>query len=66
MGNGSNDALLEDSSVFGSDVLLLRTIHGSAASETAVHTDTNFASSLAGQRRRGRAAIKPAGRGHDQ
>ena len=49
-GNASNDALLEDSALFGSDVLLLRTIHGAAASETALHPDTNFASGLAGQK----------------
>ena len=49
-GNAGNDALLEDSPLFGSDVLLLRTIHGAAASQTAVRPDTNFAAAFAGQK----------------
>ncbi|MEO8351496.1 MAG: lamin tail domain-containing protein, partial [Chthoniobacteraceae bacterium] len=49
-GNASNDALLEDSVFVGSDVLMLRTIHGSTATQTAVHPDANFAPSLAGQK----------------
>lgn len=49
-GNASNDALLEDSTLFGSDVLLLRTIHGSAATQTAVRTNANFAPAFAGQK----------------
>ena len=49
-GNAGNDALLEDSTVFGSDVLLLRTIHGSVATQTAVRPDTNFAPVFAGQK----------------
>ena len=49
-GSGSNDALLEDSALFGSDVLLLRTIHGSAASQTAVRADTNYAAGFVGQK----------------
>jgi hypothetical protein len=49
-GNSSNDALLEDSTLFGSDVLLLRTIHGSIATQTAARPDANFAPAFAGQK----------------
>ena len=43
-GNAANDALLEDSTVVGSDVALLRTIHGTLSSQTALRADTNFGS----------------------
>ena len=49
-GNVANDALLEESALFGSDVLLLRTIHGSTATQTAVHAEANFAPVFAGQK----------------
>ena len=49
-GNPGNDALLEESPLFGSDVLLLRTIHGTIATQTAVRPDANFAPAFAGQK----------------
>ena len=49
-GVAGNDALLENSTLIGSEVLLLRTIHGAVTSQAGVRADVNFGSKLAGKK----------------
>ncbi len=47
-GNAGNDAFLEDSTLVGSDVVNLHTIHGAALSQMALRANGSFGASLAG------------------